>query len=321
MLRVLELYAGIGGAAAALDAFDLRIETVALDIDHGALAVYAENFPPPTHTTVVKHFDTVPSAWLASHDADLWWASPPCQPFTRRGRQRALDDPRADTFRALLRQIDAVRPPSLAIENVVGFETSPARDALIATLDRVGYAWRETLLCPSELALPNRRPRYYLAASQRGEPSVVDRRPRQPAPRLRDLLDPCADQDTLRVDDALARRYDGALHIVDAEDDDAISTCFTSAYGRSPVRSGSYLRLPDGGIRRFAPSEILRLLDFPPRYALPTTLPLSSAWRLIGNSLALEPVRRLLATLPDLANAPRHLSSDHHPSDREESPC
>lgn len=309
MLRVLELYAGIGGAAAALDAFDLTTDTVALDIDRGVLAVYAHNF---SHTTVAKHFDAVPSDWLAAREADLWWASPPCQPFTRRGRRRGLNDPRGATFRALLRQIEAVRPPSLAIENVVGFDSSAARDALITCLDQAGYTWRETVLCPSELGLPNRRPRYYLAASRRGEPAMVDRRPRRPRPKLGDLVDPAADHVALRVDVDLARRYDGALHIVDVDDNDAVTSCFTSAYGRSPVRSGSYLRLIDGGLRRFAPSEILRLLDFPPRYALPTTLSYASAWRMIGNSLALEPVRRLLATLPDLADARRH-----HPSDRE----
>ena len=32
--------------------------------------------------------------------------------------------------------------------------------------------------------------------------------------------------------------------------------CFTSAYGRSPVRSGSYVSV-EGGLRRFSPAEII----------------------------------------------------------------
>ncbi|MCB1032849.1 MAG: DNA methyltransferase, partial [Acidobacteria bacterium] len=98
---------------------------------------------------------------------------------------------------------------------------------------------------------------------------------------------------------ATRQRYQGALHEVEAEDENAVTTCFTAAYGRSPVRSGSFLRTANG-LRRFSPAEILRLLGFSPDFRLPEELPRSVAWRLVGNSLSLEPVRRLLATVPTL---------------------
>ena len=177
-----------------------------------------------------------------------------------------------------------------------------------------GYAWRETLVCPSELGLPNRRPRYYLAASRVGEPSALDRRPRRPPITVADCLDPVVETDALRLDAETARRYDGALHVVDPDDPAAVTRCFTSAYGRSPVRSGSYLRLTDGGLRRFDPSEVLRLLDFPSRYALPSTVRRARAWRLVGNTLSIEPVRRLLATLPELARVDRRPDIDREDS-------
>ena len=79
-----------------------------------------------------------------------------------------------------------------------------------------------------------------------------------------------------------------------------MTCCFTSAYGRSHVRSGSYLQ-QDTGVRRFSPTEILRLLGFPASYRLPPDLSLSKAWRLVGNSLAIAPVRAMLSTIPELA--------------------
>ena len=57
------------------------------------------------------------------------------------------------------------RPPRyILLENVRGFERSAARDALLAALRRLRLHWRELLLSPSQLGVPNSRSRYYLLA-------------------------------------------------------------------------------------------------------------------------------------------------------------
>ena len=94
-------------------------------------------------------------------------------------------------------------------------------------------------------------------------------------------------------------RYRGALHVIDPGDPRAVAHCFTSAYGRSPVRSGSYLATKTG-VRRFSPAEILRLLGFPESFRLPPELGLEGAWRLVGNSLSIDAVRWVLGTIPEL---------------------
>ncbi|MEM8994138.1 MAG: DNA cytosine methyltransferase, partial [Acidobacteriota bacterium] len=222
---MLELYAGVGGLAAALGP---AAEIVAaVDINRSALEVYGHNFDHPRMTGLVEGLD---AAELAALDADLWWASPPCQPFTRRGRRLDLDDPRAQTFKAFVDRIVRVRPRYLAMENVVGFESSAARDLLRSALDGAGYGRvREEVICPSELGWPNRRPRYYLVAS-RGAMREVPRKP--PVRRnLAPLLDAADDPDLL-LPEATARRYRHAIDVVERGDPGAISGCFTSAYGR-----------------------------------------------------------------------------------------
>jgi site-specific DNA-cytosine methylase len=166
-------------------------------------------------------------------------------------------------------------------------------------LDELGYEVQEIVLCPTELGIPNRRQRLFLVAGL--TPLQPLRRP-TPAPSpleaFLDLQPPAA----LWVSRDLTNRYREALSIVDPLQPTAVASCFTSAYGRSPVRSGSYLDTASG-LRRFSPGEILRLLGFPPEFSLPPDLPMRKAWRLVGNSLSVPAVRHVLSAIPRLANS------------------
>ena len=292
-LRVLELYSGIGGCSAALPP---GTEVVAaLDINEAALEVYRWNYQ---HTTLPVNLDSITASELHSWNADLWWLSPPCQPFTVRGLGRDAEDSRT---RSLLRLIDCLgkaSPTYLALENVPGFRGSKTHTLLRSALDELGYAVREVVFCPTELGVPNRRQRLYLVAGR--QPLGPMSQPPQERRPLGAYLDPEPSPD-LWVDEALTDKYDRALSVVVAEEATAVASCFTSAYGRSPVRSGSYLRTASG-LRRFSPMEILRLLGFPPAFRLPPNLTTQLAWRLVGNSLSVPAVRYVLSAIPELAD-------------------
>ena len=300
-LRVLELYCGIGGCTAALGRAGEVV--AAVDINRAALSVYGHNWPHPTLPATIE---SLPAASLDQWGADLWWMSPPCQPFTRRGLGRDDDDPRTQSLLELIRRLETSPPTYLALENVPGFCDSRTHDLLRTALDRLGYESQEQTLCPTSLGVPNRRRRFYLVAGR--QPLKAMQSPpntgEKQAP-LRDFLDqkPAAD---LWVEPALVEQYRHAIDVVDPEDPEAVAACFTSAYGHSPIRSGSYLRTPSG-LRRFSPTEILRLLGFPRSYALPPDLPRPAAWRLVGNSLSVPAVRHVLSAVPEVGR----LSHDH----------
>lgn len=300
-MRVLELFAGIGGCAAALAG---RAEVVAaIDIHRQALDVYALNFPHPTRRLTIE---SIPDAAFDKWLADLWWLSPPCQPYTRRGLQRDTQDPRAAPLLSLIERIPRLKPQSLALENVPPFAQSVACATLRETLEQCGYHLWECQLCPTQLGIPNRRARYYLVASlsplsPRPFPTCV-RRP------LHTFLDHDPDS-LLALPPDTARQYAEALDVVDADDPQAICACFTAAYGRSPVRSGSYLRTSHG-LRRFSPQEIVRLLGFPASFQLDPRLTREQAWRLVGNSLSVVAVTQVLSAIPGLHMPPR--SSSRH---------
>jgi len=315
-LRVLELYCGIGGVSAALGqavATGVAEVVTAVDIHRGALRIYTHNFDHPTR---VANLESIPPETFAELAADLWWMSPPCQPFTRRGKRRDTEDPRARGFLHLVDTVAEVCPRYVAMENVPGFQGSETHARLRDALDRAGYTVREQVLCPTQFGVPNRRRRFYLVGARGPSPPwplspgvknppsiprlIKGGTPPRDSARLSSYLDPTPEPG-LEVDPDLLHRYRHAVDVVDAEDPRAVTATFTSAYGRSPVRSGSFLRRPDGTVRYFSPREILRLLGFPESYRLPPDLPRARAWRLVGNSLSLAPVRVVLSSIPELA--------------------
>jgi DNA (cytosine-5)-methyltransferase 1 len=292
-LRVLELYCGIGGFGAA--AYGRAEVIAAIDQSLPAIAVYERNFPGTA--TYPLNLETITPEWLARFDAQMWWLSPPCQPYTVRGCFRDTADPRARSLLSLLSGIAHAGPQYLAVENVEGFIRSEVRRLLLDALRKAGYNIFERILCPTELGIPNRRPRYYLIGSL----SPLLPQPELPFERrrLRGYLDPIP-QVGLSVNPQQIRQFQPGFHIVDPADPVTYSTCFTSAYGQSLMYSGSYLKL-DKDVRRFSPMEILRLLHFPAGFSFPTNLSLRKQWHLVGNSLSVAAVREVLRVIPAFA--------------------
>ena len=106
---------------------------------------------PTTHvdaeTIPRERFDT-------SLRADMFLMSPPCQPFTRTGRQQGIEDRRSTSLRFILDLITTMQHPPryIVLENVKGVETSNAREPLIAALNARQYAFQEFILSPDQVS-------------------------------------------------------------------------------------------------------------------------------------------------------------------------
>ena len=287
-MQVLELFAGIGGFAAAFP--DIEI-VEAIDIDQSAREVYSANFK---HSYSVKEIASLPLEWFSRHRADLWWMSPPCTPFTQRGARRDLDDSRSDAIRHLIHAVASIRPPMVCIENVIGFETSQAFQQLQIRWQHVGYQLHTRTFCPSVLGWPNRRPRVYCIASLESPYEIATPvlKPRS----LREFVDRSITPEThptLWLETKTVDRYFDAMDRVSVSNESAVTACFASSYGKATVRSGSYLETP-WGYRRFSPREVARLLGFHDGFHLPNTLSIQRQWHLLGNSLSLPAIRHVL---------------------------
>lgn len=100
-------------------------------------------------------------------DVDTILMSPPCQPFTRNGKQSDIKDSRTDSFQHILNLLpDLKNIRNILIENVKGFEKSEMRNILIKALKENSFIYQEFILSPTQFGISNSRHRYYCVAKK-----------------------------------------------------------------------------------------------------------------------------------------------------------
>lgn len=305
-MRIVDLFCGIGGVAEAsrdladavsvltpLDALPSVMPEVvaAIDIDRRVVPVYCKNHRVEPIVKTIESIRQIPSG-------DLWWLSPPCQPYTKRGRGEAEDDPRSQGLARVIELIDQERPKRIILENVPEFQGSHHHQLLEQTLQHAGYAQQVDEFCPTQWNVPMRRRRFYLRA--RRDQAHINPVTFEPVGRpLPECIDESSWEDpSLLVSESEQAKYQEAMSIVDADDRTAIAACFTSAYGDSPVHAGSYLRCSRRNLlRRFSPQEIGRLMGYREGFWWPSDLDQRARYQLLGNALSVTVVRALLAAM------------------------
>jgi DNA (cytosine-5)-methyltransferase 1/tRNA (cytosine38-C5)-methyltransferase len=282
MLKAIELYCGIGGFAKACE--DLQIEIVnSYDQNDAAIQTYNKNF---SHKATKFNLEKFNETHIDS--IDFLWMSPPCQPYTKKGNQKELKDSRSDSFKTVLKAISNNPPLHIGVENVEGFKNSSGRDLLIKTLKKCDYNISETLLCPSSLGIPNRRMRYYLCAS------LKPLKPIRTSFTCKELKEFIKEPDKpFLIPSTILEKYSNGFRIINKNDKDTYSTCFTSSYSKSWMHSGAYLSCKDG-IRLFEPNEIASLMGFGDDFVFPNELTKRQSYKLIGNSLSVYALKSIL---------------------------
>ena len=122
-----ELFAGIGGFRLGLDAIGGKC-VFANEIDTYAAAIYRRNFSmngydPNCPLVEADILDLCPSRDAIPKDVDILCAGFPCQSFSVRGDQLALNDDRGQLYRELCRMLLSTTPKSFIFENVLGLVT------------------------------------------------------------------------------------------------------------------------------------------------------------------------------------------------------
>ena len=151
-----DLFAGIGGFAATLESFGGR-GVYSVEIDPAAAAIYERNWgrSPLGDITVDANETTMD---VPPHD--VLTAGFPCQPFSKSGAQRGMEETRGTLFFNIMMIIEAHHPTIVLLENVRNLAGPRHRhewEVIIDLLRREGYRVSETPAVFSPHLLPLER--------------------------------------------------------------------------------------------------------------------------------------------------------------------
>lgn len=150
-----DLFAGIGGFHAALSALGGRC-VYAVEIDKDAASVYEQNWGVSPLGDITDHAGDqgVDTRVISRHD--LLAAGFPCQPFSKSGAQRGMDEVRGTLYFNILQIVRQYHPTVLLLENVRNLAGPRHRhewEVIIRTLRQEGYHVADTpaILSPHQL--------------------------------------------------------------------------------------------------------------------------------------------------------------------------
>ncbi|XP_077410048.1 tRNA (cytosine(38)-C(5))-methyltransferase isoform X2 [Vanacampus margaritifer] len=329
-LRVLELYSGIGGMHYALKQSGISAQLVAaIDINTTANQVYRHNFPdtPLWNRTI----EGISLDEFNNLHFDMILMSPPCQPFTRQCLVKMLTEC-GYTFQEVMASPTTVGIPNsrlryflmakISTEAICSqskdFQTSllPAKiessvePAHLSPLQPVSFLTKEEEIEDHVLYKLETTNDAQRKMNQNSDLSVR---------QIQDFLEP---QEKINMDEYLVPsevllRYALILDIV--KPICRRSICFTKGYGRYVEGTGSVLQccleteiesvfknldqlseeeklqqLLRLKLRYFTPREVANIMGFPESFSFPEQIPTRQRYRLLGNSLNVVVVERLL---------------------------
>lgn len=185
--RYVDLFAGIGGFHAALTALGGTC-VYAVEIDEFAANVYEQNWGRPGGHPVLGDVTDVAGDGPVSDvipEHDVLAAGFPCQPFSKSGAQRGMEEVRGTLFFNIMKIIKARHPMVVLLENVrnlIGPRHKHEWDVIISMLHDEGYRVSSTPMIvsphriPAELGgRPQVRERVFITATR------DDQTPKTPA--------------------------------------------------------------------------------------------------------------------------------------------
>lgn len=192
----LDLFSGCGGGSLGVEAAGFHL-IGAVEIDEAAAASYRRTLG--IDATVADIREVTPECFAPSGpqgELTLLFGCPPCQSFTdlRRGRPRTVADDARDAMPSeFLRFVSALRPRSIAFENVPGLVRGRNRasfDRFTAALKGLGYGVAWSVLDAADFGVPQHRRRLVLVGSRVAVPRLPEptHGPRSPGLRAHNVV-------------------------------------------------------------------------------------------------------------------------------------
>lgn len=298
--KFIDLFAGLGG-------FRLALESL------GAECVYSNEWDIPAQEVYYENFGDVPEGDITQVDEknipdhDILCAGFPCQAFSISGKQRGFEDSRGTLFFDVARIVKEKKPKIVFMENVKNFAThdgGKTLEVVKATMEELGYVFRQKVLNAVDYGVPQKRERIYMVCFRKDIDTNSFSFPK--AMKLTKHVEDFLLEDPSLTESLYVNRpdtyYNGTednvysnksirLGIVNKGGQGeriystkGIAITFSAYGGGVFAKTGGYL--VNGRPRKLHPRECARLMGYPDTYIMSRKT--SQAYKQFGNSVVID---------------------------------
>lgn len=258
--QAIDLFAGCGGLSLGFEA--AGIKTVGYEMNSDCCTTYKNNLNSDCHNVKITTSIDLPKAQILI-------GGPPCQPFSRRGKQTGENDER-NGFPAFIEAVRKIQPDIWICENVKGLPEQNAEyyAAIIKELSSLGYIVEKRIFRLAHYDVPQNRERLVIVGHYGGfsYPEPKDYKISagealgalaMQAPANSTFLTPAMDEYIAKYEAASKCKNPRDLHL---DRPARTLTCRNLAGATSDMHR---IKLPDGRRRRITVREAARLQSFP----------------------------------------------------------
>jgi DNA (cytosine-5)-methyltransferase 1 len=160
MIKLFEMFAGVGGASFALTRQNIPFECIGYsEINKFAIKCYNQN-----HIGIKNFGDCTKINPQDIPDFDLLTGGFPCQAFSQAGKRLGELDTRGTLFNEIIRIAEVKKPIYMLLENVKGLTTKKHKatfDKILSELQRIGYNVNWKILNSKDYGIPQNRERVW----------------------------------------------------------------------------------------------------------------------------------------------------------------
>lgn len=303
MIRIIDLFAGIGGIRLGFELAFKKVQCVfSSEIDGHAITTYKANFNCSNiHGDITKiSEDLIP-------DHDILLAGFPCQPFSQAGKKKGFLDARGGLFFDINRILHKKKPSAFLLENVKqlkGHDSGRTLDVMLQHLNSIGYNnLYYTVLNGKDFGLPQNRERIYIVGFLNDNVEFTFPRNQNIKTCLGDILDEKVDS-KYTISDKLWAGHRRRKQSHKAKGNGFGYTLFNKQSEYSNTISARYYK--DGSEilieqkcgqnpRKLTPREAARLQGFPESYKIPVSD--VQAYIQFGNSVCVPVIAAIAANI------------------------
>lgn len=260
---VLDLFAGCGGLSLGFEAVGFR--TIGFEMVDEAVDTYNRNLKGKCYNQFLEVGFDYPEV----EDIDIIIGGPPCQPFSRFGNQKGMEDAR-DGFPIFIDAVRRIQPKVFLFENVANIlgRHKWYLDLIVQELQNLGYIVEYKVLNAVDYGVPQKRERLICVGHRASfHFPAIELEKRTVAEAIGDTMlssEPESKILTPRQDEYIAV-YEKKSHCVNPRDlypdrPARTITCRNLAGATSDMQR---VRLVDGRRRRLTYREAARLQTFP----------------------------------------------------------